>query len=65
MFLGKLDTNDPEGMMKMSKKGKTVMMFVRINDFKNKEETEEISSIWQTGLYNNHIQVQFYSCMHS
>jgi len=43
--------------MKMSKKGKTVMMFVRINNFKDKEETEEISSIWQTGLYNSHIQV--------
>ena len=55
--LGKLDMNNPEGMMKMSKKGKTVMMFVRINNFKDKEETEEISSIWQTGLYNSHIQV--------
>ena len=52
--------NNPEGMMKMSKKGKTVMMFVRINNFKDKEETEEISSIWQTGLYNSHIQVGVY-----
>ena len=53
--------NNPEGMMKMSKKGKTVMMFVRINNFKDKEETEEISSIWQTGLYNSHIQVGVYN----
>ena len=49
--------NNPEDMMKMSKKGKTVMMFVRVNDFVSKEDTETITSIWQTGLYNNHVQV--------
>lgn len=54
-----MDLSDPQTMMKMSKKGKTVMMFVRVNGAPGKEETEEISSIWQTGLYNNHIQVQF------
>jgi len=56
--LSKLDMSDPQAMMKMSKKGKTVMMFVRVNDFVSKEDTEEITSIWQTGLYNNHIQAE-------
>jgi hypothetical protein len=49
--------SNPESIMKMSKKGKTVMMFVRVNQFVDREETEEITSIWQTGLYNNQVQV--------
>ena len=44
-------------MLKLNKKGKTVMMFVRVNNFVSKEDTEEITSLWQTGLYNNHVQV--------
>jgi hypothetical protein len=47
-------------MMKATKKGKTVMMFVRVNQFVDREETEEITALWQTGLYNNHVQVSSY-----
>ena len=57
---GKLDMSKPEEMMKLTKKGKTVMMFVRVNQFVDREETEQITSIWQTGLYNNHVQVGTY-----
>jgi len=56
--LSKLDMKNPEEMMKMSKKGKTVMMFVRVKDSKSRDETEEVTSIWQTGLWNNHIQAE-------
>merc|ERR1719228_643102 len=56
--MSKLDMTNPEEVMKLTKKGKTVMMFVRINNFKSREETEEISSLWQTGLYNNHVQAE-------
>jgi len=52
----KLDMNNPDELMKATKKGKTVMMFVRVTDFVDRDETEEISSLWQTGLYNNHVQ---------
>merc|ERR1712172_152078 len=41
-----------------TKKGKTVMMFVRVLDFVDKAETEEVTSLWQTGLYNNHVQAE-------
>jgi hypothetical protein len=58
-FTAKLDMSNPESMMKLSKKGKTVMMFVRINRFVDRDETEQITSIWQTGLYNNHVQVVY------
>ena len=56
--MSKLDMSDPEGVMQMTKKGKTVMMFVRVNHFTDRAETEEITSLWQTGLYNNHIQAE-------
>jgi len=46
--------------MKATKKGKTVMMFGRVNQFVDREETEEITALWQTGLYNNHVQVSSY-----
>ena len=52
----KLDMNNHEEVMKATKKGKTVMLFAKINKFKSREETEEISSLWQTGMYNAHIQ---------
>merc|ERR1712024_198167 len=44
--------------MQATKKGKTVMMFAKIHNFVSREETEEVTSIWQTGLYNNHIQAE-------
>jgi len=56
--LSKLDMNNPDEVMKATKKGKTMMMFVRVNNFVSKEETEEITSLWATGLYNNHIQAE-------
>eukprot|EP00092_Neocalanus_flemingeri_P082196 GFUD01102855.1.p1 GENE.GFUD01102855.1~~GFUD01102855.1.p1 ORF type:complete len:210 (+),score=102.70 GFUD01102855.1:46-675(+) len=56
--MSKLDMSNPEEVMKLTKKGKTVMMFVRITNFKTREETEEITSLWQTGLYNNHVQAE-------
>ena len=31
-----MDTSKPEELLKMSKKGKTVMMFVRVNNFKER-----------------------------
>jgi len=56
----KLDMKDPEGVMKMTKKGKTVMMFVRVSGASSRAETEEITSLWQTGLWNNHVQAERY-----
>ena len=33
------------------------MMFVRVSGNPTRQEAEEISSIWQTGLWNTHIHV--------
>ncbi|VDK67008.1 unnamed protein product [Gongylonema pulchrum] len=52
----------PEELMMMSKKGQSVMMFVGIGDVDGKRAekhyTERWINIWQSSLYNNHINVQ-------
>lgn len=50
--------NDPEQILKLSKKGKTLMMFVHVAEGTPREETEEITKLWQTGLWNSHIQAE-------
>jgi hypothetical protein len=56
--LSKLDMSKPDEVMKASKKGQTVMMFVKVIDFVDKQETEEVTSLWQTGLFNNHVNAE-------
>eukprot|EP00088_Acartia_fossae_P005934 TRINITY_DN12691_c0_g2_i1.p1 TRINITY_DN12691_c0_g2~~TRINITY_DN12691_c0_g2_i1.p1 ORF type:complete len:207 (-),score=79.32 TRINITY_DN12691_c0_g2_i1:133-753(-) len=56
--LTKLDLSSPEELLKASKRGKTVMMFVRMNGVSTKEEADQLSSVWQVGLQNNHIQAE-------
>lgn len=48
---------EPEDFLKASKKGQSVMLFVRVSGNPTRAEAEEISGIWQTGLYNSHISV--------
>eukprot|EP00096_Caligus_rogercresseyi_P011301 TRINITY_DN4405_c0_g1_i3.p1 TRINITY_DN4405_c0_g1~~TRINITY_DN4405_c0_g1_i3.p1 ORF type:complete len:192 (-),score=56.73 TRINITY_DN4405_c0_g1_i3:408-983(-) len=52
--------NDPEGILKASKKGKSLMVFVRVNGSPSKAETQDLMSLWQTALWNNHIQVEVF-----
>merc|ERR1739840_13627 len=47
--------NNQEQVMAASKKGRTIMLFAKINKFQSRQETEEVSSLWHTGLYNAHI----------
>jgi len=54
----KLDMSDPEGVLKATKKGKTIMMFVRVSGNPSRAEAEEITALWQTSLWNNHIQLE-------
>jgi len=57
----KLDMSDTDNVMRATKKGKTVMMFVKVSGNPTKEEAEGISSIWQTGLWNTHISADRFS----
>lgn len=49
---------DPEQLLKMSKKGRTLMMFVQVKDELTPEKAEDITKLWQSALYNNHIQAE-------
>lgn len=58
--LSKLKSADPEYLLKASKKGKTLMAFVSVNGNPKKEETEDLTKLWQSSLWNNHIQAERY-----
>jgi hypothetical protein len=47
-FVGK----PTEQVMKMSKKGQTLMMFATVSGNPTRRETEEITRIWWAGLKN-------------
>lgn len=55
--MSQVDPANPESILKLSKKGKMLMTFVSVSGNPTKQETEEITSIWQTSLMNNHISV--------
>lgn len=50
----------PQEMMKMSKKGKAIMIFARLKGNPEKSETEKITTRWQQGLLNGNIQTERY-----
>ena len=52
---------DPEGLLKESKKGKPVMIFVGVRGAEpDQAYTEQVSARWMQSLHNAHIQVQRY-----
>ncbi|XP_072763138.1 LDLR chaperone boca isoform X1 [Anoplolepis gracilipes] len=53
--ISKIDTLDPDNLLRMTKKGKGVMMFVDLKPEISEEQAEIIMRIWQTSLQNNHI----------
>lgn len=56
--MSKVDMSNPESLLKQSKKGKTVMTFVTVSGNPTRFDAEEITKIWQTGLWNNQIQAE-------
>ncbi|XP_054168462.1 LDLR chaperone boca-like [Oppia nitens] len=49
------DLSNPESLLKISKKGKTLMTFVTVRGDSSREETERVTALWQTSLQNSHI----------
>lgn len=43
---------DPEKLIKMAKKGQTMMMFATVSGNPTRRETDEITQIWWAGLKN-------------
>merc|ERR1711915_567971 len=55
MDFSKLDPSNPENIIAASKKGRSVMLFATLQGVTDPDMAEELSSLWQTGLGNNHI----------
>jgi len=51
---------DKEQILKASKKGQPMMIFANVAGNPTKKQTESITSLWQTSLQNNQIQVKRY-----
>lgn len=58
--LSNLDTKNPEDLLKVTKKGRTLMTFVSVTGNPTREEADDITKLWQTSLWNNHIQAERY-----
>ncbi|KAK2869356.1 hypothetical protein Q7C36_001227 [Tachysurus vachellii] len=54
----RVDPSKPEELLKMSKKGKTVMVFATVSGNPTEKETEEITSLWQGSLFNANFDIQ-------
>ncbi|KAI5698345.1 hypothetical protein M8J76_014295 [Diaphorina citri] len=54
------DNPDPESLLKLSKKGRTLMVFVSVDGDPTRDEAESITKLWQTSLFNSHIQAERY-----
>nr|XP_039265188.1 LRP chaperone MESD-like [Styela clava] len=53
----KLNTEDPESVIKMTKRHKTLMMFATVSGDPSQDETEDITTLWQNSLYNANIEI--------
>ncbi|CAH0715601.1 unnamed protein product, partial [Brenthis ino] len=58
--LNNLDMSNPEAVLQATKKGQTLMMFVTVANKPSRARSEELTKIWQSGLWSNHIQVERY-----
>uniref|UniRef100_A0A8R1HRC0 LDLR chaperone MESD n=1 Tax=Caenorhabditis japonica TaxID=281687 RepID=A0A8R1HRC0_CAEJA len=62
----KAKAKNPEDLIAMSKKGQTLMLFVGVVDPANPKKkdirpfTEKWTSLWQSQLYNNHVDLQVF-----
>lgn len=56
--MSQIDMKNPENLLKQSKKGRTIMTFVTVSGNPTRQEADEITKIWQTSLWNNHIQAE-------
>ncbi|CAI9603163.1 unnamed protein product, partial [Staurois parvus] len=54
----KLDPGNPESILQMTKKGKTIMVFATVSGNPTEKETEEITSLWQGSLFNANYDIQ-------
>lgn len=54
----KVDASKPEELLKVSKKGRTLMVFATVSGDPTEKETEEITGLWQGSLFNANYDLQ-------
>ncbi|XP_020792746.1 LRP chaperone MESD [Boleophthalmus pectinirostris] len=54
----KVDPSKPEELLKLSKKGRTLMVFATVSGNPTEKETEEITGLWQGSLFNANYDIQ-------
>lgn len=59
--LSNMDTTNPENLLKVTKKGRTVMAFVTVSNSPSRLQSDEITKVWQTSLWNANIQAEKYA----
>ena len=55
-----LKNRKTEDIMKLSKKGKSLMMFISVSGNPTRDETERITTLWQNSLFNANFEIQRY-----
>merc|ERR1712038_1295107 len=55
--MSKLNPDDPESMLQATKTGQTLMLFITVSGDPTEDETQTISQIWQSSLFNANINV--------
>ncbi|XP_038079159.1 LRP chaperone MESD-like [Patiria miniata] len=58
--MSQIDPSNPESALKLTKKGKTLMLFVTVSGNPTEEETETITNQWQSMLFNAHYNFKRY-----
>lgn len=58
--MSQLDPNNPEKLLQATKKGRTLMTFVSVSGNPTRDETEQLTKLWQTSLWNSHMQAERY-----
>lgn len=58
--ISQLDTSNPDSVIRATKKGKGLMMFVGVKKELSRDQTDTITQLWQTSLHNNHIIAERY-----
>ncbi|CAD5122435.1 DgyrCDS10859 [Dimorphilus gyrociliatus] len=54
------NVKDPEEVLKMSKKGRVIMLFVTVSGDPTERETNDITRLWHGSLFNAHFDIQRY-----
>ncbi|CAG5092951.1 Similar to boca: LDLR chaperone boca (Drosophila melanogaster) [Cotesia congregata] len=55
-----IDASDPDNLLRMTKVGKSIMMFVDLKKDLTDSEADNIFRLWQGSLQNNHIIAERY-----